>query len=400
MEKIPLIILAAGKGTRLKPLTDTIPKPLLKIAGKTIIQHNLDGIVDLVSEAIVVIGHKKDAYEARLGSEYRGIPIRYVIQEDQMGTGHAAACVRGHIAAGPCFVIYGDDLYDPAMFRKLSTHQNALIGKKKEDWANYGVLRVSGDGALIELVEKPTEYISDLVNIGVFKLDSSFLDTIDEVTPSIRAELELTDMVSALARRTRVDAVVSEDTWIPVGYPWHLLDSASYLLSKMQPATEGEIEPGATIKGRVHVGKGSIVRAGSYIEGDVYIGANCDIGPNCYIRGFASIGDGCRVGAGVEIKGSILGDRTKAPHLAYIPDSVLGEDVNYAAGTICADLKHDGSNVRSMVNGQLVDTGRRKFGTVMGDASRTGIHTTIYPGRKIGAGKTTLPGQVVSEDII
>ncbi|GAA5481592.1 hypothetical protein [Haloferula sargassicola] len=163
--------------------------------------------------------------------------------------------------------------------------------------------------------------------------------------------------------------------------------------------SDGRIHPLAILDGQVHVGPGTRILPGVYIEGNVIIGANCKIGPNCYIRGNTSIGDHCHVGNAVEVKNSILLSGTNVGHLSYVGDSVLGEKVNLGAGTITSNLRHDGRNHRTLVGRKVVDTGRRKFGTVIGDGVHTGINTSIYPARKIGPGATTLPGEIVKRDL-
>ena len=129
------------------------------------------------------------------------------------------------------------------------------------------------------------------------------------------------------------------------------------------------------------------------------IGTNCKIGPNCYIRGNTSIGDGCHIGQSVEIKNCVILSKTNVGHLSYVGDSVLGERVNFGAGTTTSNLRHDGKNHRSEVNGRVIDTGRRKFGTIVGDRVHTGINTSIYPGRKFWPDTTTLPGEIVRRDV-
>ena len=147
------------------------------------------------------------------------------------------------------------------------------------------------------------------------------------------------------------------------------------------------------------LGQGSRVLPGVFIEGNVVIGRNCKIGPNCYLRGNTSIGEGCHIGQGVEIKNSIVMDHTGIGHLSYCGDSIIGRSVNFGAGTIIGNLRHDGANHRSMVGEELIDTGRRKFGSVVGDGVHTGINTSIYPGRKLWPGAETRPGEVVRRDI-
>jgi bifunctional UDP-N-acetylglucosamine pyrophosphorylase/glucosamine-1-phosphate N-acetyltransferase len=112
------------------------------------------------------------------------------------------------------------------------------------------------------------------------------------------------------------------------------------------------------------------------------------------------IGDKCHVGQAVEIKNSILLPGTNVGHLSYLGDSILGEKVNLGAGTITSNLRHDGGAHRSPVEGRMVDTGRRKLGAIIGDGVHTGIHTSIYPGRKFWPKTSTLPGAIVDKDIV
>jgi len=182
-------------------------------------------------------------------------------------------------------------------------------------------------------------------------------------------------------------------------YPWDLLEANELLLSSISKDIQGDVEDGATIKGEVIIGKGTLVRSGSYIEGPVYIGSDCEIGPNCYIRAKTSIGNNCHVGNAVEIKNCILGNNTNVAHLSYVGDSVLGDHVNFGASTITANLRHDEATIKSPVNGEMIDTKRVKFGVIVGDQVHTGIHTSLYPGRKIWPGKSTMPNEVVTKDI-
>lgn len=184
-------------------------------------------------------------------------------------------------------------------------------------------------------------------------------------------------------------------------FSWHFLDWHEELLEKQWKASGGlQAETAAQLAegARLLVGEGTQVLPGVYVEGLVVIGKGCKIGPNCYLRGPISIGDNCHVGQAVELKNTILGNGTNVGHLSYLGDSVLGNGVNLGAGTITSNLRHDGKNHRSAVKGEIIDTGRRKFGAIIGDGVHTGIHTSLYPGRKLGPGTTTLPGEVVAKD--
>jgi bifunctional UDP-N-acetylglucosamine pyrophosphorylase/glucosamine-1-phosphate N-acetyltransferase len=185
-----------------------------------------------------------------------------------------------------------------------------------------------------------------------------------------------------------------------IRYPWDFLRANELYVSTLtENSIHGEIHPAAVIEGIVHIGPGTRILPGVFIEGNVVIGANCKIGPNCYIRGNTSIGDKCHIGQSVEIKNCLILSHTNVGHLSYIGDSVLGEKVNLGAGTTTSNLRHDGKNHHSMVGGVLVDTGRRKFGTIIGDGVHTGINTSIYPGRKLWPHTTTRPGEIVQHDI-
>lgn len=184
-----------------------------------------------------------------------------------------------------------------------------------------------------------------------------------------------------------------------IRHPWDFLRAnEQHVAGLAETIIEGDIHPSAVIEGVIHLGSGSRILPGVFIEGNAVIGTDCKIGPNCYLRGHTSIGDGCHIGQSVEIKNCLILSGTHVGHLSYVGDSVLGEQVNFGAGTTTANFRHDGHTHRSAVNGVLIDTGRRKFGTIVGDGVHTGIHTSIYPGRKLWPGTSTRPGEIVVRD--
>lgn len=194
-------------------------------------------------------------------------------------------------------------------------------------------------------------------------------------------------------------AVAAKSSFVII-HPWDVLRANElHVASVTGDSIHGEIHPLAVIDGTLHLGVGSRILPGVFIEGNVVIGENCKIGPNCYLRGNTSIGDNCHIGQSVEIKNCLILSNTNVGHLSYIGDSVLGEKVNLGAGTTTSNLRHDGKNHRSEVDGVLIDTGRRKFGAIIGDGVHTGIHTSIYPGRKLWPNTSTRPGEIVQHDI-
>lgn len=185
-----------------------------------------------------------------------------------------------------------------------------------------------------------------------------------------------------------------------IRHPWDLLHLNEMLVGAMtEDRILGTVRERVTWDGYLELGEGSVILPGVYLEGNVRIGRNCKIGPNCYIRGNTSIGDQCHIGQAVEIKNSLLMDKVAVGHLSYAGDSIIGPGTNFGAGTIIANLRHDGTNHRSLVGGQLIDSGRRKLGAIIGANVHTGIHTSIYPGRKIWPGACTRPGEVVRSDL-
>ncbi|MEM0230856.1 MAG: sugar phosphate nucleotidyltransferase [Candidatus Woesearchaeota archaeon] len=390
------VILAAGNSTRTYPLTTTRPKSMLKVANKEIIFHTLDALSEFVSEFIIVVGYKKEMIISLLGNEYKGIPIRYAEQKEQLGTGNALGTAK-ELIRGRFLVLMGDDLYDREDIRRLCAQDGlTILASEVKNPQEFGVI-IEEEGFLKGILEKPKQPPSNLANCGCYILNERIFN--EEERMSERGELELTQMVTQLSLKERVK-IVKASNWTPITYPWSIIEANEKALSSLKGKIEGTVEPGATLKGEVHVGRGSIVKSGAYIEGPVLIGENCRIGPNCYIRASTTIGNNCHIGNAVEIKNSVIFDNTNVAHLSYIGDSVLGYNVNIGAGNITANLRHDNGNIKSMVKGILIDTGRRKFGTIIGDNVHTGINTSIYPGRKIWNDKTTLPGEIVKEDIM
>lgn len=183
--------------------------------------------------------------------------------------------------------------------------------------------------------------------------------------------------------------------------PWHWLLANADHLAQLDPGPPlGDIHPLAVLHGRVHLGARTRILAGVVIEGPVTLAEDCLIGPNAYIRGHTSIGPRCHVGHAVEIKHSILLEDTHVGHLSYVGDSILGRRVNLGGGTITANFRHDGrTHPFRSADGRLHDTGLQKLGAIIGDDVSTGIHTSIYPGRYLPPGTTTLPGSTIRRPV-
>ncbi|MBW2972309.1 NTP transferase domain-containing protein [Candidatus Woesearchaeota archaeon] len=391
------VILAAGKSTRTYPLTVNRPKPLLKVLDKTMMEHNLDQLHGLVDEVIIIVGFMKEAVIERFGASYKGMKLFYAEQKQQLGTGHALQAARDFLK-GKFLVLNGDDLYARIDIARMIEHDYAVLVNEVDDISRFGAVVVAGD-KVKELVEKPSTPVSKYANTGCYVFDPDIFSI--ELKKTARGEFEITDYVSALGRMGKMEFEVAKGCWLPIGYPWNYLEANVALLRMIEKShidKSAVIEDGVTVKGVVVVGKNTVIKSGTYIEGPVFIGDDCEVGPNAYLRPDTVLMDKVRTRA--EIIDSVLMDRCTAKHCSYIGHSVIGEDVNYAAGCITADYRHDGGNNRTLVKGVKVDTGRRKLGAFIGDNVRLGIGTLIYPGRKIWPNQKTVPGQVVKEDIV
>ena len=395
------ILFCAGKSTRTYPLTLTRPKPLLKVANKPILQHNLEQLhqTELIKEVILIVGYKKEMIESWVKENHQqfNFIIKTQEQTEQLGTAHALQTVKELLGDEPFLVMNGDDFFFTDDLKNLinTKTEHAVLLHEVEDPTQYGIAEIH-NGLIKKLVEKPKEDIGKLANAGAYLFSPSIFDFQPE--KSARGELELTDMINHQCEKNNVSHTKAT-AWFPVTHPWDLLKVNTFLLSKIKKDIQGTVEEHVVIKGEVIVGKNTIIKSGVYIEGPVVIGENCKLGPNCFIRPSTSIGDSSVIGHQTEIKNSILFDKVSMRHLSYICDSVIGEHVNFGAGSVVANLRHDKANIKSMVKEDLVDSGLRKFGTIIGDNVKLGINTSIYPGRKIWPDKSTLPGESVKKDI-
>ncbi|MDD4662141.1 MAG: sugar phosphate nucleotidyltransferase [Candidatus Pacebacteria bacterium] len=389
------IILASGNGVRFLPLSKTNPKPLTKILEKSILEYNLCNLKGIVDEVFIVIGYLGEKIKEKFGENYEGVKIKYVFDNEIVGTGNSARLASLEINEDKIIIMNGDDLYDKKDIKKLIEKCPSIAVKQVSNPSSFGIVSIENN-KVVGIEEKPENPKSNLANIGLYCFPKSIFK--EEIFKSERGEYEITDYVKKLINLNNLNFVEAE-YWIPASYPWDLFNMAEELFKNFKFKKLGKIEKGVTLKGEVHVGKGTIVKSGTYIEGPVYIGNNSKIGPNAYIRKGTVISDNCSIGASVEIKNSLIGENTNINHLSYVGDSIIGSNVNLGAGFITANLRHDNGTIKSLVKDVLIDTKRNKFGTIIGDNVKTGIGTLVYPGRKIGANRTTSVKEEIKEDL-
>jgi UDP-N-acetylglucosamine diphosphorylase/glucosamine-1-phosphate N-acetyltransferase len=389
------VVLAAGEGVRLQPITATRPKHLIKVGGKPILEYCLDALkASGITEVIIVTHYMGDAIRQYFGDgERMGLKIAYVEQAEMLGTGNAVSVVEPYVD-GDFVLVYGDLLFAPeAVANVIHLYEAekpaavmAVVPVEKPE--SYGVVELENEKIVKRIIEKPAaeKSPSNLANAGLYLFSKEIFDKIKQTKASIRGEWELTDALSLLieGNKTVLASKISKDDWVDIGRPWDLLEANSWALKRTEHKVYGTMENGAHLIGPVTVAGTARIRSGAYVEGPTFIGEGSDIGPNCYIRPCTSIGKNVRIGNACEIKNSIIMDGTLVGHLSYVGDSILCESCNLAAGTITANLRLDEGHVKMLVKGKVVDTGRRKLGAIVGDDVKTGINALLMPGVKVG----------------
>lgn len=317
------LILAAGRGTRLRPLTHTRPKPVIRVAGRPIIHYALDNLREAGIEEIGVVVSpetEKDIREALSGYQ-----VRYILQEEPQGLAHAVAVAREFLGQSPFVLYLGDNLFQKGIGRFLNAFGEgvsaviALVRVKNP--SQFGVAVLQGE-RIVRLVEKPKDPPSDLAVAGVYVFTPEVLEVIQDLKPSARGEYEITDAIQGLVDRgKRVVGVEVEGWWKDTGRPEDLLDANRLLLEELAPQVEGHVE-GSQLTGRVVVERGAKV-VGSTVIGPAFIGEGALV-EGAYIGPFTSLGPGARV-VRSEVEYSILEDHAVLEDVALrLQESILG----------------------------------------------------------------------------
>ena len=404
------VILAAGEGVRLQPITSTRPKHLIKVGGKPILEHCLNAVkTSGIEEALIVIHYMGDAIRQYFGDgEKFGLKIEYVEQKAVLGTGNAVSLAEPHVK-DDFLMVYGDLLFSAdAVKNIIDLHKKekpaaAMAVVPVENPEDYGIVELEDEKHVKRIVEKPKheEAPSNLANAGIYVFSTEIFDKIRETSASARGEWEITDAISQLLneKKTVLAVKISQDDWIDIGRPWDLFEANRWALERMDHKVYGLVENGAHLIGPVTVAETAHIRSGAYIEGPALIDEESDIGPNCYIRSYTSIGKKVRIGNACEIKNSIIMDNAHIGHLSYVGDSILGENCNLGAGTITANYRLDGGTIKMVVKDRVMDSCRTKLGAVLGDGVKTGINALFMPGVKVGCNSWVGPNVVVQRDV-
>ena len=353
---IKAVILAAGKGTRMK--SETTPKVLHEIMGKTLLGYVLDNVKNFTNEEFVIVGHHAQEVENFVKTNYEN--AKTVLQTPQLGTGHAVSMVCPYLENfdGLVLILCGDTpLIKEETLKKFVDFHNendsdlTVMSTIFENPTNYGRIIRENNGSLKCIVEEKDATTEQKavkeVNAGIYCLNwGKIKNAFSQLkTNNAQGEYYLTDIISwGKVQNLNVNAYILENSDEIYGINSRSnLATATKIMNKRN--LEKYMESGVTIvdpdstwiSEDTEIGQDTIIFPATYIEGKNKIGKNCKIGPCAHLRGGVEVCDNVKVGNFVEVKKSKISSNTNVGHLSYIGDSELGERVNIGAGTITAN---------------------------------------------------------------
>ncbi len=391
------VILSAGEGLRCRPLTLTRSKVMIPVANKPLLEHVINAVAQNdIRDIILVVGYQKERIMDYFGDGIEfGVNISYVFQDAQLGTAHAVKQVR-ELVDGDFLVLNGDNLINAGTIADLLAGRGGsvtLLAVEQEQTFGYGVV-IPDNNRVKQILEKPKEVVSHLVNAGIYIFSTGIFDEIGRTSLSETGEYAITDTIQQMITDGKIVSMVkSKSMWIDAVHSWDFLKANAVVLEEGKKDLKGTIEEGATIKGDVIVGENSLIRGGCYIIGPVIIGKNCDIGPNTVILPSTAIGDNTSIDSSVEIQNSIIMNDIRIGSNSYISNSVIGAN-NIIGPHLSIEV---GRNLMIEMKGILHHADL--LGTVMGDDNNLANRVLIKAGKMIANGCNVEAGLIVYKDI-
>ncbi|MCA9366797.1 NTP transferase domain-containing protein [Candidatus Kaiserbacteria bacterium] len=224
------VILAAGKGTRMRPLTETTPKPLLRVGEQALLDYVVAALPPVIDELIIVTNYLEEQIMTYCGTEFHGRRVQYVHQDNPAGGTGAALLCAAPLIIGRFLFMYADDIHGAAALAEVVTHDHAMLAMPSDTPEQFGVVYKNDDGTLREIIEKPAAPTSNLVNIGGFVITPDIFNY-QTAAASDSGEVYVTDMLTAYAKNHPVQ-VIEQTVWIPVGTPEQLAAAEKMVLSQ------------------------------------------------------------------------------------------------------------------------------------------------------------------------
>jgi glucose-1-phosphate thymidylyltransferase len=330
---VKALVLAAGKGTRLKPLTNTVPKHLLPVGDKPLLFHVLDYIKDTgINDIGVVVSPDSGPYieEALgMGREWGG-KIQFILQPEPLGLAHAVRVAQGFLGDSPFLMLLGDNLIEGGVkdladeFHSSKCDASILL-KEVPDPAAFGVAELDSSGRVVRLEEKPRKPKSNLAVVGVYLLTAEIHRAIAQIKPSWRGELEITDAIQKLMEMGReIRSQLVRGWWLDIGSNEALIEANRVVLDTyLKQDIKGKVDSQSRIMGRVRIGRGTTCE-NSVVRGPALIAADCRI-KNSTIRPFTNImantvvEDSC-------LERSVILENCRISGVKYLVDSVIGRN--------------------------------------------------------------------------
>lgn len=365
------VVLAAGEGTRLRPLTRNRPKPMLPAANRPILEYVLDALVDAGIDALVlVVGYRSARVQEHFGPTYRDVPLTYVHQEKQLGSGHALLQARDAVD-GPFVAVNGDRVIEPDDVAAVTDRfdgEPAIAVREHPNASQYGAVRVDGD-RVAELVEKPGRDNYRLINAGIYALPAEFFEVLS-ATEREDGGLYLPNAIADQVSDGSVAAVHTEGIWADATYPWDLLEVARELLDG------GWIDEPQRAPG-VHVDPAARVHEDATLQGPVVVGADVEIAAGAVVGPDVALGRNVTVEANATVEHSVLDADTRVGPGATLLDCVTGQHVSLGPNALVPGGPAD---VRV---GERVFSGER-LGAVVADRAELGGGAVCEPGTLVG----------------
>jgi len=369
------VILAAGEGKRLRPFTETIPKVMLPVANKPVLEYVIDAVKkNGLNEIIIVVGYKKEVILEHF-KNYKGVKITYVVQEKQFGTAHALMHAKDHIK-DTFIVLSGDNIIDHKSISKLITDDSkySILIKEHPNPSKYGVVFIEKE-KLREIVEKPKEEVGKFISTGIYKLPKTIFDNISELTS--QGIYDLSSIIQSIVDKDEKINTIIADLWRDIVYPWDLIHLNETMIQRTPSSLGGTIEKGVTIKNDVSIGTDSTIYSGCYIVGPVIIGEGCEIGPNVCIFPSTTIGNNTVIQPFSQVENTVIMDDVRICSGSLIKNSVIGR------GCIIENnfTSLDGSSTIE-IEGEFKKL--EKIGTMIGEDCYIGSSVVVEPGKIIG----------------
>ncbi|GAB7119504.1 sugar phosphate nucleotidyltransferase [Natrinema sp. JCM 9743] len=375
------VVLAAGEGARLRPLTKYRPKPMLPAATKPIIEYVFDALVEAgITEITVVVGYGRTHVQSHFGSTYRDASLEYVGQDKQLGSGHALLAAESDVSE-PRLVLNGDQLVAPRIVEDVRTAHDdgdavATLGLiRDENVAEYGGVICEDDGHVAEIVEHPHDDRTYQLNAGVYAFEPAMFEYLRGPEPQLREYSLVDGIANAIDAGETVRGVTSDGIWIDATYPWDLLEVTATLLEH----ADG-VESSVSADARVH--------ESATIVDPVAISADCVVGPGSVVGPNVALGENATVGANAVVEDSVVDADTRVGSGATLVDCVTGRNVRVGPGSTVVGGPGD---VRV---GDRVHEAER-LGALLADRVRDGGGVTYAPGTVVGSDAVVNAGTTV-----